>query len=639
MKTIPNLFLNSVEKYSGNILIKEKTGQKYEGFTYKEIYDEVESFSAGLIKLGLDKGERVALISEPRKTWITSELGILFAGAVCVPLSTKLGEAADVMFRISHSESTFVIISKSQLAKFKEALIQIPGLKHIIILDNIDEIPENYNLYSDIVSAGLGVLKSTPSIVKDRMEKLSDDDLANICYTSGTSADPKGIMLTHRNYTANIEQANSIFEVPSWYTTLLILPWDHSFAHTAGIYTVIKNGSSIASVQTGATLLETLKNIPINIKEIKPVFLLSVPALTKNFKKNIENAILDKGKILFYIFSLGIKISVAYNGNGMNKGKGFRLLLKPIHILFDKIIYKKIKENFGGRLQFMIGGGALLDLNLQNFFYALGIPIYQGYGLTEASPIISSNSTKKHKLGSSGCIVSNLEIKIVDDQGTSLKAGEKGEIIVKGENVMKGYWKNPAATNETIRNGWLYTGDMGYIDNDGFLNVLGRFKSLLIGNDGEKYSPEGIEEALIEHSPLIDQCMLFNDQNQYTVALIVPDSAKLRNSLLKHNLSGDTDEGQIEAIKMIQKDIDMFTSKGKYAGLFPTRWIPSTFALLNEPFTEQNKLINSTLKMVRPKITETYKRQLEFLFTPEGKNVFNSENKEAVFKLLSRKTL
>ena len=187
-----------------------------------------------------------------------------------------------------------------------------------------------------------------------------------------------------------------------------------------------------------------------------------------------------------------------------------------------KLIFSKVRENFGGKLEFFIGGGALLDIELQRFFYAIGIPMFQGYGLTEAAPVISSNVPQKHKLGSSGTIVPNLLLKICNEKGEELPAGEKGEIVIKGENVMMGYWKNERATSDAIKEGWLFTGDLGYLDKDGFLFVLGRNKSLLIGSDGEKYSPEAIEEAITEHSKFIDQIMLYNNQSPYTIALLVP---------------------------------------------------------------------------------------------------------------------
>ena len=296
--------------------------------------------------------------------------------------------------------------------------------------------------------------------------------------------------------------------------------------------------------------------------------------------------------------------------------------------LYDLFLFSKVRGAMGGKLKFFIGGGALLDIELQRFFYAIGIPMYQGYGLSEATPVISSNNPKKHKLGSSGVLVKDLQIKILDLAGNELPVGEKGEIVIKGENVMLGYWKNPEATADTIRDGWLHTGDMGYMDKDDFLYVLGRFKSLLISSDGEKYSPEGIEEGICDGSKYLEQMMLHNDQNPYTVALVVPDRVQLKKYVerIKPDLDWDTKEAKELALKKIQDIINSYKSGGVHAGMFPERWLPVAIAILSEPFTEQNLLLNSSLKMVRGKIEERYKDRIEYLYTPEGKNLLNEKN-------------
>ncbi len=382
--------------------------------------------------------------------------------------------------------------------------------------------------------------------------------------------------------------------------------------------------------------METLKNIPVNIKETRPHFLLSVPALANSFRKNIEAGIKGKGRLVEIIFKIGLKTAYLYNGIGWNKGKSWRVIFRPFNMLFDKIIFNKIRQNFGGRLLFFVGGGALLDIELQNFFYATGIPMLQGYGLTEASPVISANSLKKHKLGSSGCIAENIEIKICDETGKELPTGKNGEIIIRGENVMAGYWRNREATGQTIIDGWLHTGDMGYLDDDGFLYVLGRFKSLLIADDGEKYSPEGIEEAIVSHSQYIDQCMLYNNQNAYTVALVVPNAEAIKTWLKsKHHLTTEEDK-IISALKLIESEVGEFRKGKKYGNMFPQRWLPVSIAILDKPFSEENKLLNSTLKLVRSKVVELYSDRLKFLFTVEAKNIYNSTNREALFKIISQ---
>jgi long-chain acyl-CoA synthetase len=630
-RTLPRLFKDSVQKYGSHILLWEKKESRYQGTTYSEMEKYVDDFSAGLISLGLKKGDRAALISEGRNDWVLSELGILFAGAVNVPISIKINDLSDLKFRLAHSGCKMVMVSKSQADKIRKIKKDLPDLEKIIILDEMDQWESEEIHKDEVITRGQDYLKSQKDDFESTWQSINENDYANICYTSGTTADPKGILLTHRNYTANIEQSNSLVSCPEYYVTLLILPWDHAFAHTCGIYTMMKNGASLASVEQGKSALETLRNIPKNIREIRPTILLSVPALAKNFRKNIESAIRKKGTKIENLFHKALKTAYDYNANGWNRGQGLkRKLKKPILLFYDKLILKKIRQNFGGRLEFFVGGGALLDIELQKFFYAIGIPVFQGYGLTETAPVISSNSPQVHKLGSSGKVAKNLELKIRDENGHPVGPGEKGEITVKGENVMSGYWKNEKATQEVLKDGWLYTGDLGYLDEDGFLYVLGREKSLLIGNDAEKYSPEGIEEAITDNSEFIEQMMLYNNQCPYTAALIVPNKNALLEWLRKQNLSCKTEKGQDAVLKMIQEQINAFISGGEHEGMFPQRWLPSAIAVLGEPFTEENAMLNSTLKMVRRKIADFYKNRIDFLYTPEGKNIYNHQNRTIV---------
>ncbi len=634
-RTIPNLFESSVQQFGENVLMWEKNGEAYGGLTYKAMRAQVRSFAAGLLAMGGQKGDRIALICEGRNDWVMSELAILYTGAVSVPISVKIEELEELKFRLAHSGCRMAIVSGKQAPKVQAIKNDLADLETIIILDTagISDSEEDEVSAGTVKERGDAYLEQNADKLDELWQGLNENDYANICYTSGTTADPKGIILTHRNYTANVEQASALLPIPEWYTTLLILPWDHSFAHTAGIYTIMKNGASMASVQTGRTPMETLKNIPLNIKEIKPTFLLSVPALAKNFRKNIEKGIRDKGPKVQRLFGHALKIAYDYNGEGWDRGRGLRKLKKPLYLFYDKILFSKIRENFGGRLEFFIGGGALLDIELQRFFYAIGIPMLQGYGLTEAAPIISANVPAKHKLGSSGSVVIGLDIKICDEAGHAVPQGEKGEIVVKGENVMAGYWKNEKATNETIKDGWLHTGDLGYLDADGFLYVLGRYKSLLIGGDGEKFSPEGIEEAITDHSPYIDQIMLYNNQSPYTVALLVPNKPALLQWLKDNNLSCHTPEGQDAVLKMLQSEIDRYKEGGSKAGMFPGRWLPAAVAVLGEGFTEDNRLLNSTMKMVRPKIIEYYRNRLDFLFSAEAKDICNHQNRTIISRL------
>lgn len=630
--TIIDLFNQSVRLYASNPFLWEKVTTEFVPTTYQETLEQTHRIAAGLIALGVKPGDKISLLSEGRNAWITGELGILHTGAINVPLSIKLEESNDLIFRIQHSESAYVVVSGGQLRKIRTIMEQLPDVKQVIVIDEQESYLEKEMPLSALIEKGEALLKDNPDIVTQTAAAIKPDDIATISYTSGTTADPKGILLTHRNYTANVEQALTLMNIPQTFRTLIILPLDHCFAHVAGFYSFMAMGASVGTVQTGKTGMETLKNIPINIKELKPDLLLSVPALAKSFKKNIETSIRAKGPVINRLFHIALNMAYAYNKEGYNKGQGWQKLKKPLLFLFDKILFSKIREGMGGKLKFFIGGGALLDIDLQRFYYAIGMPMFQGYGLSEATPIISSNGLKRHKLGSSGFLVTPMELKICDSDGNELPLYEKGEIVIKGENVMAGYYKNEKATAETVVDGWLHTGDMGYMDKDGFLYVVGRFKSLLISSDGEKYSPEGIEESLVENSHFIDQVLLHNNQDAYTTALIVPNKEALKRYVHRKQpeLDWDKREAKEIALDKLQREILAYRKGGKFEGMFPERWLPAAIAVIGEPFTEQNGLVNSTMKIIRGKVEERYADRIEKLYVNGGKEIINPENIHAL---------
>jgi long-chain acyl-CoA synthetase len=616
-KTIIDHFEQAVAQFPDNTYLLESTTGTFEPTTYKQARDAAYKFGAGLVLEGVKPKENIAILAEGCNMWIISELGMFYAGGVSVPLSIKLEESNDLLFRLIHGDVKYIIASSRQLNKIRLIRDQLPFVEKIFVLDPVESYEPGEIAAEDLMNRGAKYLETNMEEFLKIGQSIQNDDIATITYTSGTTADPKGVVLTHRNYTANVEQSLSCINIDENIKMLIILPLDHCFAHVVGMYAMMARGAKIATVPQGKSAMETLRNIPMSIAAVKPNVMLSVPALAKNFKKNIESSVEKSGKKK--IFDFALKLAIWYNQEGWNRGRGLRIFAAPLVKLFDKLIFSKVRMAMGGELDFFIGGGALLDIDIQRFYYALGIPMFQGYGLSEATPVISTNTPKRHRLGSSGILVKPMDLKICDEDGNEVPIGVTGEIVIRGENVMAGYWKNPTSTAETVRDGWLYTGDMGYMHKSGFLYVLGRFKSLLISSDGEKYAPEGIEESIIENSKIIQNIMLHNNQNPYTICVVQVDKKALPKG-----------EAGIMAIKA---EFDKYRSGGQFAGTFPERWLPTTFIIADEPFSEANKMINSTMKLVRNRVEKAYAERIDFAFTADGRNPVNEANLAALAKI------
>ena len=614
-------FVNEyVDKYQNDTYLREKVDGVWTETSFIKTRDEARLIAAGFMSLGLNKGDKVSLLAEARPMWVIAEFGILFAGGVDVPLSYKLESDYDLTFRINHSDSRFIVASEMEIEKVRRVIAQCPACEKVIVMDDIP-LQDGEIYLKDVREAGVKFIEEHPGELEARMASVGPDDYANISYTSGTTADPKGILLTHRNYTANVAQGASVINIDRGDIMLIILPMDHCFAHVAGLYTMMSYGGSIATVP-GKTPQAQLRNILPTMKEIKPQVMLTVPAISRSFKKAIENGVKAKGKTTEKLYNIALKNARAYYKDYYNQG-GAQFWRKPFVKLFDKIIFSKIRETFGGKMKFCVGGGALLDIELQRYFCAIGMPTFQGYGLSEATPIICSNAPGFARFGSSGRIVSPMECTIRDDENRILPNGQTGEIVIKGENVMAGYWKNPEATAETIVDGWLHTGDRGYIckEDPRYLYVTGRFKSLLISSDGEKYSPEGYEDNLAVVSKYIDNVILHNNQSPYTIVLVVPNKEALRAAA-----PGDK-EAQL---RLIQADVDSYRKGGIRAGQFPEKWLPTAIVVCEEPFTEKNGLVNSTGKVVRGKVEKHFEKRIEYAYTPEGKQLINPQNMAAL---------
>ncbi len=643
-KTIISLLENAKFKMPSKPYLADKKDNGWEKYNFIKTHEESYNIASGLHTYGINLHDNIAIIAEARARWILFELGIICAGGISVPLSIKL-RPEEIPFRIIHSESKIIAVSRLTISNVMSVYNDFGN--HNIKIVYLDD-DKNYALsvfdkfgidtkdrlimYNDLISLGSNNFEKNIKEIQEKQEKINENSTATICYTSGTTGNPKGIMLTHLNYWSNCQDSIKMFKVPEDFKTLLILPCDHSFAHTVGIYSGLLRGNQLYFVDFRKGAISALKKIPKLMIEANSDFLLTVPALSGNFMNKIISGIEKKGKLIKGLFNLGLRCGINYYGNGYKKPFILKRLLCYLpYKLIDKIIFKQVRQIFGKDMKFCVGGGALLDIKQQEFFYTIGVPIYQGYGLTEAAPVISSNTPFKHKLGSSGIIAPTVKCKIIKENGTEANIGEKGQIVIQGNNVMKGYFKNPEATKKTIKNGWLYTGDLGYMDKDNFLVVVGRQKALLISEDGEKYSPEEIEEAIVNCSKYISQTMIYNDHKKYTTALITLNETEIQKLIRNSKINSEE-----KLLKIIEKDFNQFKSSPEFKNRFPKKWLPSSFIIIEEQFSEDNHMINSTMKMVRYKITEFYQDKLDYMYTHEGKPVNNDLNIDILNKMFYR---
>ncbi len=637
-RTVFEMLDKASKKYGDAPYLIQKEDTGWEKVSFSEAKEKSQILASAFVDLGLEKGDKIAIVSEGKTDWVISELAGLYAGLVSVPLSIKL-MSEEIPFRINHSDSKLLIVSENTIEKVISQWDKYEyKLLRLVVLDKpskkIDNLCQMYQFDKDKIfyirdlyqKGRLSINKNRP-IIQSLCDHTQEDDTVTISYTSGTTGDPKGIMLTHLNYYSNSLAAVNTFKIEEKISTLIILPTDHAFAHTVGIYTSLFKGLALYFVDARGGGTNTLKNIPKNLVEASPNFLLTVPALTGNFIKKIREGVKEKGSFVEGVFRRGVDAAIKRNGDAFRKpGLGVQLRTYFNYIIAEKLIFKKLRGIFGSNIEFFVGGGALLDIKQQQFYKAIGIPVYQGYGLTEAAPIISTNTPYNHKMGTSGKVLEGVICKICDDKGNELPKGERGEIVIKGDNVMKGYYKNSKSTSEILKDGWLYTGDLGYYDEDDYLVVVGREKALLISEDGEKYSPEEIEEAIVNSSPFISQAMIYNDHKKFTTALVTLNKEEMEELIRKENISSAE-----QVTHRVKEEVLAFNKQVEFKGKFPDKWIPSQIQIIEEDFSEQNKMINSTMKMVRHKISETYQDRLDVMY--ESSNKSSQKNTEIISKV------
>ena len=635
-RTIITMLHDAAKKYGDRAYTNTRMDEGWTASSYIQTDTQSDSLAAYLLSAGFKAEQSVGILSEGKSSWVTCELGIIKARGISVPLSIKL-TPEEIAFRINHSEAYAIAVSSNTLANTVKAL---PFFEHKVLFIYLDEMDErlkklaeeanwkegeDYVTWGWMLESGEKALKKDPELVKNTEKEIGENDTINICYTSGTTGNPKGIMLTHLNYWTNTHDAVELFQLPdNMLETLIVLPVDHSFAHTVGIYTSMIRGITLHFVDSRGANASIIRNFPKNLVELEPFFIMTVPSITGNFMKKMTQGIHQKGAFIEGIFNRGLEAGILRNGDGFSRpGTWVQIKTWPSYALANKLVFPKLRAIFGKRMLYCVGGGALLEAKQQKFFAAIGIPVFQGYGLTEAAPIISSNSPLRYKFGTSGMVAGSETCKIMLDDEHEAKVGQKGEIVIKGENVMKGYFKNPEATKEALRDGWLWTGDLGYYDEDGFLVVTGRAKALLIAKDGEKYSPEEVEEVMVNNLPILNQLMVYNDHEVITTALVT-----LQEDLVVKLIEDKGCKDPQSALMAIE---DNLKSYEKHATSIPNVWIPVRFAIIEKPFSEADGLVNSTMKLVRYKTVEFYKERINAMYAGESEN--REENLKVIKKL------
>jgi len=643
MRTVIQLLRDVAQSHGEHSYLTGKTGSGWKDISFAQADKLTDEAASWWLNSKLKRGDRVGIIAEGRPEWVIGELSMLKAGLISVPMSIKL-LAEEIPFRVNHSESAALMVSRITLPKVLKTWKQIKKKPFLLIIDNpnIEEVSELASLklrpgkdwisWEDMTAEGATLHASDSSKVASSVNSIQEDDTVNICYTSGTTGNPKGIMLTHLNYHSNASVAIDYFGVPmAEYETLVILPLDHSFAHTVATYAGLVKAITLSFVDARKGAASIIPNIPVNLKERSPHFVLTVPSITGNFMKKISEGVAAKGNLLNGIFTRGILAGVKLIGDGYNK-PSFTTKIKYgfNHRLAKTLLFGKTKQVFGDSIQFCVGGGAILEVKQQEFYAAMGLPVYQGYGLTEAAPIISANSPSVHKFGTSGMVIPGLECRIMKSDTEEATPGEKGEIVIRGDNVMKGYFKNPEASAEVLRDGWLWTGDLGYFEEDGFLMVIGREKALLIAPDGEKYPPEEIEEIIASKTDVFNQIVVYNDMKKYTTALLTLDETACKKLFKERKVTSAA-----EALDTLMAEFEAYRQAGDGGGggdkTIPPSWRPTVFEVIPKAFSEEDQLVNSTMKLVRYKVVEFYADRIEAMYA--DLDVQNERNLAAMKEL------
>lgn len=579
----------SVAKYPNNKLFGTKNSNgTYDWVTYKEVGARVDNLRAGLAGLNVGKDDAVGIIANNRTEWAIAAFASYGLGARFVPMYEA--ELEHVWkYIIKDSSVKVLFVSKPEIyEKVKGFEADIPTLEKVLLIEG-----DGKDTMAELEKTGQ--THPIPAIHPD------PDDIAVLIYTSGTTGDPKGVLLSHGNLTSNSHAGRKMYpeisELGGNGSTLSILPWAHSYGQTAELYTVIYLGGSIGFMESTATILDDLALV-------RPTWLIAVPRVFNKIYDGLMAKMDETGGLAKRLFDIGVE-SAKKRRELAEKGQS-SLLTNLKFKIADKIVFKKIRDAFGGRLLGAMTGSAMMNPDIARFFFDVGIPLYDCYGLTETSPAVSMNASFDYRLGTVGKPIE--KVKVVIDKSVVEEGSNDGEIIVYGPNVMKGYHNKPEITKEVMtEDGGFRTGDRGRFDEDGYLHITGRIKEQYKLENGKFVFPASLEEdiRLINY---VENAMIYGENRPYNICLVVPDFSVLAKYAKENNLPTDPDELiQVQEIKdLISNKIVTFL-KGKYGGYE----IPKKFIYLSENFTLENGMLTQTLKLKRRVVFEKYKEEIE----------------------------
>ena len=577
MNTLSQIFFENSLLYQDKKLFGFKKGDEWRHVSWNKASDLVQNLSVGLREIGIKKNDKISIIAENSYKWCVTDLAIISLGAITVPGYTTSNED-EIFYLLSHSESSVVFVNSKLLSTIEKILPKLDKIKQIICIDEVESSKLNKSIltFDSLIDAGSESSKKA-TFKEDTLHKIKEDDVVSIIYTSGTSSKPKGVMLTHKSIISNILGANELvkeIEVKD-HKFLSIIPLSHAYEHTAGFFLPILIGAEIY-------FNENRDQIVNDLLSVKPTLMTAVPRLYEVLHKKINMQLSTQSKITQKLFYKTIEL-----GTKKFQKFDFNFKEKLQDLVLDKLVRKKIQKKFGGNLKAFISGGAALNEQVGLFFQSLGINILQGYGQTECSPLISCNPINNIKINSVGPVI----------KGVDVKLSKENEILVKGDSLMKGYWKDKKNTNKTIIDGWLHTGDLGSLDEDGYLKISGRINEMIVNSGGENIAPVPIENLLISYDE-IEQALVYGHNRPFLISILVPNESLLvANKNNVNNLKTDFQN----IINIVNKQLSQNKKIRK-------------FILCDKFFSIENSQLTPTLKMKRHVISTFYKNEIESLY-------------------------